>query len=144
MVSMKGKIYCREAYAQAKMLDHSGWNGVLPRGITPSDIDMVIDNEGLVLFVEFSSKTASWHTLKSKSYGQWKLHRNLVWNGRGTQFSALCHLQPEPDKDINSMTDVIEFSLMLYDSKQDDVRESKVWTGDNWLAAVKNLLNITT
>ncbi|WP_417848383.1 hypothetical protein [Thalassoglobus sp.] len=142
-VETKGKIYSREAYAQAKMLDHSLWYGVLPRNITPSDIDMIIDNDGLILFVEFSSKTASWHTLKSFSYGQWKCHRNLVFNGQGKQFSALCKIKPKPDEDINSMTDIIEFSLMTYDKENDDVRESKLWTGENWKTAVQNLLGIT-
>jgi hypothetical protein len=30
----RGSTYSEEAYARGKMLDHSGWDGLLPRNIT--------------------------------------------------------------------------------------------------------------
>lgn len=45
---------CEQAYAQGKMLDSSGWNGLLARGITPSDIDWFVESSGCYLFAEFS------------------------------------------------------------------------------------------
>jgi len=39
----RGAIFSQEAYAHAKMLDHSNLRRILRRNITPSDIDVVID-----------------------------------------------------------------------------------------------------
>jgi hypothetical protein len=48
----KGSIIVEQAYAQAKMLDHSSWR--LGGGRAMSDIDAVLDHGGHVLFVELS------------------------------------------------------------------------------------------
>jgi len=62
-----GGIRCPEAYAQAKMLDHSSWFGVMRGKITPSDIDMVIESYGCFLFCELSRDNK---TLAELSRGQ--------------------------------------------------------------------------
>jgi hypothetical protein len=58
-----GAIICREAYAQGKMLDHSGWH--LSRGVTPSDIDMVVESYGCFLWAELTKNACDWSTLKT-------------------------------------------------------------------------------
>lgn len=57
MSNSGGRILSEQAYAQGKMLDSSGWQGVLARGITPSDIDWVVESSGCYLFAEFSRDT---------------------------------------------------------------------------------------
>jgi len=55
----RGEIIAEQAYAQGKMLDHSGWTGFLPRNITPSDIDMVIANGQSMMLIEWSSRSSA-------------------------------------------------------------------------------------
>jgi hypothetical protein len=45
----------------------------------PSDIDMVVDNDGYLLFVKLKSDTASWEALP---VGQYRMYINLVRAGR--------------------------------------------------------------
>lgn len=107
MSTEPGKIRCEQAYAQGKMMDSSGWYGFLPRGITPSDVDLYFDNDGQFIFVEFSSHNILWeHLDKGQRLGYW----NLI---RGTKHIAvLCrHCVPQ-DTQINTRTDVIGFTVM--------------------------------
>jgi len=67
-----GAIICREAYAQGKMLDHSSWE--LDRGVTPSDIDMVVESYGCFLFAELTKNGCDWSNLKT---GQRILYESL-------------------------------------------------------------------
>lgn len=68
-----GAIMCREAYAQGKMLDHSSWN--LARGVTPSDIDMVVESHGCFLWAELTRNGCDWGSL---STGQRMLYDSLA------------------------------------------------------------------
>lgn len=68
-----GAIICREAYAQGKMLDHSGWH--LSRGVTPSDIDMVVESYGCFLWAELTKNACDWGSLKT---GQRILYDSLA------------------------------------------------------------------
>lgn len=68
-----GAIICHEAYAQGKMLDHSGWH--LARGVTPSDIDMVVESFGCFLFAELTKGDCDWSNLKT---GQKILYNSLA------------------------------------------------------------------
>lgn len=68
-----GAIICREAYAQGKMLNHSGWH--LARGVTPSDIDMVVESYGCFLFAELTKNSCDWNSLKT---GQRILYESLA------------------------------------------------------------------
>ena len=99
----KGAIYDREAYLQSKLVDCSGWanremygKAILPRGITPSDIDVVmnpgmfqLDNGGHVLCIELSTKSATWANL---SRGQYLAAQSMVTAGQGKIAAAACIL----------------------------------------------------
>lgn len=141
---MKGSILVEEAYAAGKMLDHSGWHGVLPRNGTPSDVDMTIstsqidmavDNNGVILIVELSTRTDKWHELNT---GQRLLYENMVWAGQGNIKAALCHIIPAPEKQIDTVNDVVSFSVMCW--KCGELVKSHSFTGNNWKAAVKQLI----
>lgn len=135
--TVRGRILNEEAYTRGKMLDHAGWSDILPRLITPSDIDMVIDNAGRILFVEFSSKTCVWGHL---ARGQRLLYQNVVKAGGGKQTAALCHIKPEAGKQIDTVHDVIRFQVMYL--KNGELEISPVMEGDKWVDAVKAILNI--
>jgi hypothetical protein len=72
MSQSSGAIICRDAYAQGKMLDHSGWN--LARGVTPSDIDIVVESFGCFLWCELTKNACDWDSLK---IGQRMLYDSL-------------------------------------------------------------------
>lgn len=125
---MRGEIYSLEAYARGKVLEHSEWAGVLPRKITPSDIDMVFDNNGKFLFCELNSQFADFESL---DVGQYRLYRNLVLMGQGNVTAALLHhATPEPGVKIRTMSDVLSFQLMRF--REDRVAVSKVYEGALW------------
>jgi hypothetical protein len=110
----RGSILHSEAYALGKMLDHSSWHyGFgLPRLITPSDIDAAFDNDGHVLFTEFSSVSREWKQLKA---GQRRLYENII---RGTHHAAaLCKhgVSPNDERPINTRDDIGCFQVMLHD-----------------------------
>ena len=133
---MRGSIISQEAYARGKMLDHSAWRNTLPRNITPSDIDMVIDNNGIILMIELSSKTDRWHLL---SRGQRLLYENIVWAGQGNIKAALALIHPEPpDKQIDTVNDIISFSVMC--RKHDEIVRSPSFPGHIWEKAVLQLI----
>jgi len=68
-----GRILSEAAYAQGKMLDHSGWK--LARKITPMDIDMVVESNGCFLCVELKKGGAHYKTL---SIGQRRAFKALL------------------------------------------------------------------
>jgi len=68
-----GAIICREAYAQGKMLDHSGWR--LARGVTPSDIDFVVESYGCFLWAELTKNGCDFASLKT---GQRIMYESLT------------------------------------------------------------------
>lgn len=126
----RGSILVEQAYAQGKMLDHSSW--VLPRNITPSDIDAVVDANGSVIFAELSTQCTTWGTLRK---GQRLLHEALVRGG--PHCSALCFHSVGAERPINSKTDVDSFQLILFDHGliELDVWEGRFWPGfvENWV-----------
>jgi hypothetical protein len=105
-----GEIFSKEAYARGKLVESSGWSGKLPRGGTPSDIDLVFDNWGHILLVELNSRSALW---SSCSIGQRRLYESLVLAGNGWTWAVCCHWkQPDDTKYISSYDDVLAFQLM--------------------------------
>lgn len=131
-----GAIYALEAYAQGKLLDHSGWYGILPRRITPSDIDMIIANGQRFLFVELKSCISTWDKLER---GQLKLYEDLVLAGRGNSFAALAkHKQPAEGKHIDTVNDIIEFSWMWLDG--DELRYEKPQPGKIWVQTIQTVI----
>jgi hypothetical protein len=95
----------------AQQVVHAGWNGVLPRKITPSDIDVVFDNKLLArtLFCEFSCVAALW---RDKEYGQQCLYQQLLKTNNYRNGSVLCYHRIPVEKNVNSFTDVISFHVM--------------------------------
>ena len=99
-----GSIISREAYAQGKMLDHSGWQ--LSRGVTPSDIDMVIDSYGCCLWAELTSKSCDWNSL---STGQRILYDSLA-KIPGNHIVCLARHSVPSGKLIDTYKDIEEVS----------------------------------
>ena len=126
----RGRIFAEEAYALGKMLDHSGWQN-LPRKITPSDFDMIFDNDGAILFCELSSSSSEW---KKLSAGQrWAYQSAIRYRVRWFPcLAVLCrhNLNPETGRKIDTMNDVIAFQVMLHDF---DFRVSRLIKGnEHW------------
>lgn len=111
---MSGEIYSAEAYAQGKMLDHSSWQDhpTLPRGITPSDIDVVFDNAGNVLFVELSSSTAKWADL---AFGQRRVYEAVIWETKHCAIVCRHNVSLQDGRRIDSRQDIIACQPMLFD-----------------------------
>jgi len=86
-----GKIMAEEAYAQGKMLDNSGWSGVLARGITPSDIDWFVESSGCYLFAEFSRDCME---LDCLSRGQQLAYSRLAQRPNGDAVAVCKHSVP--------------------------------------------------
>jgi hypothetical protein len=55
------------------MLNHSGWH--LARGVTPSDIDFVVESYGCFLWAELTKNGCDWGSLKT---GQRILYESLA------------------------------------------------------------------
>jgi hypothetical protein len=111
--SKRGAIYHELAYAQGKMLDHSGWGGKLPRKITPSDIDFFFDNDGSFLICELVSSQIGWSGL---GFGQRRAHENFL---NGTWWiSALCRHSVPRERQINTYTDIDKFLPMVWANGQ--------------------------
>lgn len=102
MSNSGGRIICEVAYAQGKMLDSSGWNGVLARGITPSDIDWFVESSGMYLFAEFSRECVSMDCL---SRGQELAYTRLARRANG-DLVAICKHSVPTDRRIDTMLDV--------------------------------------
>lgn len=126
-----GKIYCEQAYAQAKMLDHSTWK--FNNGYSFSDIDMVLDDNGKILMVEISSKTPLWHHIP---VGQRRLAENFVIAGRGDIVCCLAQHNAPRDRQIDSMSDIIAFSWMNLENGE--VKMSPVYGKPYWRSFVSN------
>ena len=105
MDEQRGSVRHAARYKQG--YDHSSWASVLPRKITPSDIDVVFDNllHGRQLFCEFTSREALW---TEKAHGQRVLYQQIL---RTTNYSSACvlcfhsvpsHLLIDSLKDVNS------------------------------------------
>jgi hypothetical protein len=133
----KTDIICKLAYARAKMLNHQSWVGKLPRGAKPSDMDMFLTNDLNFLWFELSSWTANWHRFKNEKnrrhWSQWKSHHDLVEGGKGLHRSILVHnsIPLDPEQEIDSLNDIIEFSPMLW--KRNQVIEGPILNGKDLL-----------
>jgi hypothetical protein len=112
--SGRGSIHTPEAYAQGKMLDHSKWNGQLPRNITPSDVDMVVNSGRCTMFIELSTSADNWPAL---SRGQGQLYSALVKSAPDLHLAALCYHETPVTKQIDTMNGLITCSLLI--SKKD-------------------------
>lgn len=118
-----GSIRNLSLYLQDKTLDHGAWYGRLKRGITPSDIDVVVNWGDIFLFVEFKRTGARFADLPT---GQRRLLEGLVRMGKGKVFAACAKIQPEPDKPVNSLTDIQAFQVLTFNEL------SPVLPGSKW------------
>ena len=109
----RGEVRYPERFAQ--QVEHAGWNGVLPRKITPSDIDVVFDNMLMArtLFCEFSSAVSLWGC---KPSGQRYLYQQLLKTNNYRNGSVLCYHKTPVEKNVNSFADVISFHVMRANS----------------------------
>ena len=110
MTDQRGWIFDEDAYAQGKMLNHASWNGILPRRITPSDVDMVFDNAGRIIFIELERSCSRWQEV---TRGQRLLYENLIKSG--AHCACLCkHSVPVPMQ-IDTRYDIESFEIMVWD-----------------------------
>lgn len=108
--STRGRIYAPDAYARAKMLDHSVWGDLLPRLITPSDVDMVIDNRhGFILLCELSRQVSDWKNIK---IGQREVYEHLI---KDTRHMAVLLSHKIDDGEICTVRDIDSYQTMLHD-----------------------------
>lgn len=124
MTGQRGWIFAEDAYAQGKMLNHGGWNGVLPRLITPSDVDMVFDNNGKIIFIELSRVRSSWQEVTK---GQRLLYENLIRGG--AHCACLCKHNVPAAIQIDTRYDVDSFQIMVWDY---GLVYSKTYSGTLW------------
>ena len=125
-----GEIYHEQAYAQGKMIESANW-GRMTRGITPSDVDLVWDNRGYILFCEFTRREFPHSSMKK---GQFLLYQALVKNCPDKHVFALCKHNAPLDRKICSKRDVKQFELMTYKNGHE---EWKTFEGDMWPVAVE-------
>lgn len=131
----QGEIMCEMAYAQGKMLNNSGWYGVLPRNITPSDIDMVIDNNGDCLFCEISRHNNEWTQLGP---GQLWLYKNMIDFSRS--IAVLWKHSVPQDEQIDTFTMCDSFQVM-YGGQGEGFHLTKQFKGGRWVDFVKAWFN---
>jgi hypothetical protein len=111
-------VRSEEAYALGKMLDNSSWQHPragdvrLARNITPSDIDLCLDNNGMILACELSRSASKWQQLLP---GQRILYQSLVY--RSAHIAVLCHhsVAPEEGRKIDTRYDIDSFQIMMAD-----------------------------
>lgn len=111
-----GAILSEEAYALGKMLDHAAWqrgDRVLPRGITGSDVDFILDNAGYELLGELSRTCVQWN---ETSFGQRGVYEGLIrWGAPHVAVFCRHNVAPEDRRAISPKLDVLSFQPMLCD-----------------------------
>jgi hypothetical protein len=132
-----GSILSEEAYALGKMLDHTAWqrgDRILPRGITGSDIDFVLDNAGYEIIGELSRTANEW---KQLSHAQKRVYEGLVRWG-APHVAVLCRHDVGLDerRAISPKLDIITFQPMLCDH---GIAVGRVYEGNTlWQAFVES------
>jgi hypothetical protein len=116
-----GKILSVEAYAQGKMLDHSGW--ILARGITPSDIDFFVESSGCFLFAEFSRDCNSIDCL---SRGQELAYTRLARRPNADAVAVCRHSVPK-DRQIDTALDVESCTVYFASGTKSVLLNNEQW-----------------
>lgn len=132
----RGNIICEAAYAQGKMLKSGSWR--LARGITPSDIDFVVESQGCFLWAELTRYAADWNNLKT---GQRRLYDALA-KLPGANVICLAHHSVATDRQIDTYTD-IEFVDVRWAGGTKSVRLDCAWWGflvRNWVVSPRYTL----
>lgn len=109
MDEQRGSVRHTARYRQG--YDHSGWASILPRRITPSDIDVVFDNafHGRQLFCEFTSRDIYW---PEKPFGQRVVYEQLLKSGSPSSACVLCSHDVPSDSLIDTSRHVDSFQVM--------------------------------
>ncbi|PWT72142.1 MAG: hypothetical protein C5B60_09950 [Chloroflexi bacterium] len=107
-----GSIILPEAYALGKMMDSSGWNGLLRDGITPGDIDLCFDNQGFVLHCDFSSSYSRWEDALT---GQRRNYQAAIRHAPHAAVLCKHSVTPEMHRKIDTVRDVDTFHVMVWD-----------------------------
>ncbi len=131
-----------EAYALGKMLDNSGWNGILVRHITPSDIDLpdiplCFDNNGAVILADLSSSYTQWDAPRTL-VGQRRLYNALIRTGPHCAVLCKHNVKPGFGRKIDTLRDIESFHVMVWDFEP---VYSRVMDGAYWQAFVMRWVN---
>jgi hypothetical protein len=115
-----GSIILEKAYATSKMLDSSGWNGLLRHKSTPSDVDhppvgLCFDNNGRILFSDFSITCSSWDEVGRTLKGQRWLYESLIKYAPHCAVICRHHVTPAERRYIDTLRDVDQFQAMIWD-----------------------------
>jgi hypothetical protein len=130
-----GIIYNPDLYSKTQNMSSAGWAGILPRHITPSDIDMIFDNRGKLLFCEYKSFDCKWEDL---STGQKALYQHIIENGvrddgKHKHSVALCYHSLPEGRDIDTRRDVISFRWIYWNNGK--IVQSPIMT--DWTKFIK-------
>lgn len=128
MSTSGGKILCEEAYAQGKMVNSEAWSDLLPRGITPSDADLIFDSNGKILMTELSRTKRRWRDI---ARGQFILYQNFIMAGRGDIVAALAKHSVH-GRAICSVSDIDSFQVMFLHQGMSSPALTSVIDGDRW------------
>jgi hypothetical protein len=138
-----GSIILAQAYAASKMLDNSRWNGILRNKITPSDVDhpsvgLCFDNNGAVLFCDFSISCADWSQHGRFLKGQRWLYESIIKGSRHAAILCKHDVRGELCRQIDTLADVQSFQVMVWDFGP---VLSPVWAGKWWQRFVTRWVN---
>ena len=105
----RGSIRHKARYFQG--FDHSGWNRILPRKITPSDIDVVFDDHlhSRTLLCEFTCSATLW---TEKPFGQRTTYMQLLRTSNYANAAVLCRHNVPAENEIRTWEDVVSFHVM--------------------------------
>lgn len=112
MTAERGDIHCLPAYAQAKMLNHSGWPAFLDRNQSPMDFDFVFNDRYAFknLYCELDRNNDRWCLIdpnKSQPY------KDAIRKGEHCAI-VCCHNVPL-EREIDTFRDITSFQVMVFD-----------------------------
>jgi hypothetical protein len=141
-----GRILIEAAYAAGKMLDNSGWNGLLRDKAMPSDIDhpavgWCLDNRGSILCADFSISCDSWEQLARTLKGQRWLYESLIRYAPHCAVVCKHSVAPEMRRPIDTLRDVERFQVMVWDFEP---VLSPIYDGVYWQSFVVKWMNEET
>ena len=101
-------------------VESSGWNGLLRNRITPSDVDhpavgLCFDNNGSIIFCDFSLTCDNWDALGLRLKGQRWLYESLIHYTSHCAIVCKHSITPDQKKYIDSLRDVERFQVMVWD-----------------------------
>ena len=132
----RGEIRNKARYFQG--FNHCSWANVLPRNITPSDIDVVFDNarNARQLFCEYTSNGELW---TDKPYGQRCMYMQALQTNNYANACVLCSHSVPANQEIDSMRDVDSFHVMrrVYGKVKYFPSETAPYSGADWVEFLK-------